>query len=226
MDAAHSETAAVRSTHHEPYAPATARGRATRQRLLDAAIAEFGEKGFHAASVSAITTRAGIGQGTFYIYFSSKEACYAVVVESISRLLRRALLRGFSHLDLESCLRESFAAYLRFCAEQPAAVRALGEAQFIDESIWREHTRRLVHCYTDLLERHAGADTPHTERELHATAIVGALHGAAQALIVTLEDSTDEPASLISHQANGLRDVALYGVGPRPHAAHQAAHAL
>lgn len=216
MDAAHSEPATVRPSNQESYAPATARGRATRQRLLEAAIAEFGEKGFHAASVSAITTRAGIGQGTFYIYFSSKEACYAVVVESVSRLLRRALLRGFSFLDLESCLRESFAAYLRFCADQPYAMRALGEAQFIDEAIWREHTRRLVHCYTDLLERHAGANTPHTERELHATAIVGGLHGAAQALVVSLEESGEEAAGLIHHQADALRDVALYGVGPRP----------
>ena len=45
--------------------PATARGEATRRKLLDSAEKEFGEKGYHAASVSSITTRADVGQGTF-----------------------------------------------------------------------------------------------------------------------------------------------------------------
>jgi len=47
--------------------PATARGEATRRKLLAAAEIEFGARGFHAASVSSITTRADVGQGTFYL---------------------------------------------------------------------------------------------------------------------------------------------------------------
>ena len=45
--------------------PRTERGRKTMRKLLDAAAAEFGEKGFHDASITGITARAGAALGTF-----------------------------------------------------------------------------------------------------------------------------------------------------------------
>ena len=71
--------------------PATARGEATRQKLLSAAEGEFGERGFNRASVSSITKRAGVGQGTFYLYFPSKEDILRELVRHMGRALRRAL---------------------------------------------------------------------------------------------------------------------------------------
>ena len=44
-----------------PLIPATARGEATRRKLINAAEDEFGSKGFHLASVSSVTQRAGVG---------------------------------------------------------------------------------------------------------------------------------------------------------------------
>ena len=45
--------------------PRTERGRRTLRKLLDAAAEEFGEKGFHEASVSSITRRAGVALRTY-----------------------------------------------------------------------------------------------------------------------------------------------------------------
>ncbi len=42
----------------EDKVPRTERGRRTLRKLLDASATEFGEKGFHEASVSSITRRA------------------------------------------------------------------------------------------------------------------------------------------------------------------------
>ena len=53
-------------------APRTARGRETLRKLLDAAAKEFADLGFHAASISGITRRAGTALGSFYTYFDSK----------------------------------------------------------------------------------------------------------------------------------------------------------
>src|SRR3546814_11319397 len=53
--------------------PRTERGRRTLRKLLDAAAVEFGERGFHEASISAITRRAGTAPGSFYTSFDSKE---------------------------------------------------------------------------------------------------------------------------------------------------------
>jgi AcrR family transcriptional regulator len=64
--------------------PRTARGRATQRKLLDAAAIEFGEKGFHEASISSITGRAGTALGSFYTYFESKEALFRALVRDMS----------------------------------------------------------------------------------------------------------------------------------------------
>lgn len=192
------------------YAPSTARGRATRQRLLEAAVAEFGEKGFHAASVSAITTRAGIGQGTFYIYFASKDACYTVAADATSRALRRALLRGFGSLGIAESLRASFCAYLDFCDEQRMAMRALDEAAFVAPDIWRAHRDRLVHCYADLLDRYAGERSAESDRDLEAYAIVGALQASATLIIERMEGADK---SVIGQSAAALSTMLLDGVG-------------
>ncbi|MBA4044939.1 MAG: TetR family transcriptional regulator, partial [Erythrobacter sp.] len=60
--------------------PRTERGRRTLRKLLDAAAEEFGEKGFHEASVSSITRRAGVALGSFYTYFDSKDALFRALV--------------------------------------------------------------------------------------------------------------------------------------------------
>lgn len=203
------------ATEEGQHAPATARGRATRQRLLDAAVTEFGERGFHTASVSAITSRAGIGQGTFYIYFSSKEACYAQVVDTASRALRRALVRGFSQLVLADCLYESFRGYLAFAVEHPAALHAISESAFIDQTAWQTHQMRLLHCYADLLERHAGTATPHEDRELHALAISGSLQAVTSDLVQQVRDGVDDIDQLLDGQARVLAELFLYGSGER-----------
>ena len=61
-------------------APRTERGRRTLRALLDAAAAEFGEKGFHDGSVSGITRRAGCALGSFYTYFDSKDEVFRALV--------------------------------------------------------------------------------------------------------------------------------------------------
>jgi len=44
-----------------------------RARILDAAIFVFAEKGFHVARISDIADRAGVADGTIYLYFKHKE---------------------------------------------------------------------------------------------------------------------------------------------------------
>lgn len=51
--------------------------------VLDAALAEFFEKGFEAARLEDIAARAGVSKGTIYLYFDSKEDVFEALVKSI-----------------------------------------------------------------------------------------------------------------------------------------------
>src|SRR6476646_148098 len=50
-----------------------AQGSATRQRLLDAGLDVFADRGYHAARVDDIVRVAETSHGTFYLYFANKE---------------------------------------------------------------------------------------------------------------------------------------------------------
>jgi AcrR family transcriptional regulator len=49
--------------------------------ILQAAKEVFAERGFHAASISDVIKRAGIARGTFYLYFTSKDAVFESILD-------------------------------------------------------------------------------------------------------------------------------------------------
>ncbi|NUR69634.1 MAG: TetR/AcrR family transcriptional regulator [Hamadaea sp.] len=52
----------------------------TRERILDAALTEFGEHGYAGARISAIASRAGVNQQLISYYFDGKAGLYQAVV--------------------------------------------------------------------------------------------------------------------------------------------------
>lgn len=158
--------------------PATARGEATRRKLLSAAEAEFGAKGFHTASVSSITTRAGVGQGTFYLYFHTKEEIFTTLVREIGRALRahtgQAVGRAGDRLDAE---RLGLEAFLEFALEHPGLYRIVQESQFVDEAVFRDYYERLAKGYSeDLSEAEQRGELRPGDAETRAWAIMGIGH--------------------------------------------------
>jgi AcrR family transcriptional regulator len=59
-----------------------------RQILVEAAAQVFAEQGFTATRVSDIAERAGVGKGTVYEYFDSKEELFFAVFEWINRQVK------------------------------------------------------------------------------------------------------------------------------------------
>jgi len=64
-----------------------ARGQRTQQRILDAALRVFGEKGFHGCSVDRITKVARCSRVSFYQYFASKEDVFRNLAGQVARQL-------------------------------------------------------------------------------------------------------------------------------------------
>jgi AcrR family transcriptional regulator len=62
-----------------------ARGQRTQQRILDAALVAFGEKGFHGCSIDRITTLARCSRVSFYQYFANKEDVFRQLAGQIAR---------------------------------------------------------------------------------------------------------------------------------------------
>lgn len=121
-------------------APRTARGAKTMRKILDAALAEFGERGFNESSIVSITSRAKVALGTFYTYFDSKEALFAALVQDMSGKVRdhvAPVFAGASNgLDAE---RLALAAYLDFVGGHKEVYRIIDEAEFVDPAGFKLH---------------------------------------------------------------------------------------
>ena len=93
---------------------------ATRDRILEGALAALGRVGPRRLTMSDVSERAGLSRGTVYRYFPTKEDLLAVLAEyeqdRFSEGLRRSLAESSEEPDLAS-VAEYIGAYLR---EHPA----------------------------------------------------------------------------------------------------------
>lgn len=125
-----------------------AKGERTRRRLLEAAEEVFAELGYHDASIVKITDAAGVAQGTFYLYFESKQQVFDELVLDLNRRVRRAMSEG-AEQGATRAERErlGFRGYFRFTSQHPALYRIIRQAEIVAPHILRQHYERIAEGY-------------------------------------------------------------------------------
>jgi AcrR family transcriptional regulator len=155
--------------------PRTERGRKTLRLLLDAAAAEFGEKGFHESSVVSITQRAGVALGSFYTYFDSKDSLFRALVRDMSAQVRQTVGPVIAaEPDRLEGERKGLTKFLNFVREHKELYRIIDEAEFVDPPSYRAHYEDTVNGYLASLKEAANKGQVRDDvEEVHAWAIVG-----------------------------------------------------
>ncbi len=159
----------------EGKAPRTERGRRTLRALLDAAAAEFGEKGFHEGSISGITRRAGVALGSFYTYFDSKDAIFRALVRDMSDQVRDRVAPAIRAApDQLSAERAGLLSFLEFVREHQEIYRIIDEAEFVDPDSFRTHyTTTAERIEARLKAAAARGEVRADVSEVHAWAVMG-----------------------------------------------------
>jgi AcrR family transcriptional regulator len=117
-----------------------------REAILAAALRLFAERGFHGTAVPLVAEEAGVGAGTVYRYFESKEALVNALYREWKQRLGQTLLEG---LPLDAPARAKFQEMWRrlalFAKRHPTALAFLelhhhqpyldGESRAMDELI-------------------------------------------------------------------------------------------
>lgn len=155
--------------------PRTARGLKTKRKLLDAAALEFGEKGFHEASITGITQRAGTALGSFYTYFDSKDELFSALVRDMSLRVKNHASSAMSEWQ-DALEREKLAleAFMNFARENKEIYRIIDEAEFVDPESYRSHYEgTAARIFERLQEGSEAGDLRDDLDEAHAWAIMG-----------------------------------------------------
>lgn len=200
------------STHRKPR---TARGEATRRKLLAAAELLFGRNGFHGTAVGDLTREAGVGHGTFYLYFASKEDIFRELVRYLSHELRRTLRESVEGASGRIAAEEAgMRTFLRFVESHRDLYRIVLEAEFVAPEMHRWYYERLAEGYSAGLEAAMDAgEIARVDPETLAYSLMGMAHFMGVRWVVwegrePPEEVTDTLMRIIRGALNGL---------PEPH---------
>ena len=112
-----------------------------RQAFLNAALDEFFDRGFTAARMDDIARRAGVSKGALYLYFDSKEALFAALVETVAvpnlEIIERSVAEAPSAVEaIRAMLR--LAPYLIRTSDLPRLMKVLvGDSRAFPDVVTR-----------------------------------------------------------------------------------------
>ena len=188
-----------------------------REQLLDAAVRTLTKAGYSATRVSDIVSEAGVAQGTFYLYFSSKRDIFRQLVERFLTMFADKLSSGsFVESDDICGFRETARARilftLRTCYENRELARIYyQEAMGADPEL---NTRLLE--FNRAIAQSLDARLQHGIRRgylrPHDTRVVSiALGGLVEQVVRYLVCYSDEELDLES-LADDIVDLELHGI--------------
>lgn len=171
----------------------------------------FGEDAYARAAITEITRRAGVAQGTFYIYFPNKRAIFVELVEHLGALLRQTLAEAVKGASGRLAMEEAgLRAFLAFTTKHRNLYRIVRQAEFIDEDVYRAYYRAFAAGYRQGLSRAIEAGEV---ADVDAEALGFALMGISDFIgmrWVLWEDSDTVPDRVIEAVMHLLR----HGLGP------------
>lgn len=151
------------------------RSRLIREALFKAAAEVVGERGYQDASITLITQRANVAQGTFYNHFESRQDILDKLLPALGKDMLAYILEHSRHgATLTEREELGFRAFFSFLKENPHFFRILNEAESFAPAGHREHLDLVSSGYIRMLKRaHNNNElTAYDERELEVIAFI------------------------------------------------------
>lgn len=146
-----------------------------RTALFQAAAEIVGEFGYADASISRITQRANLAQGTFYNYFASRQDIFDQLLPTLGTemlaYIRERAISGKTFLEREE---RAFRAFFDFLKKVPHFLRILNEAEISAPKAYHRHLQNVSKSYVRFLRgaRDRGEVANLPDEELEALAYV------------------------------------------------------
>jgi AcrR family transcriptional regulator len=128
------------------------RARENRSRLIHAAQEVVGEFGYAEASVARIVDRAGLAQGTFYLYFDSRQDLFDQLLPEVGdealAFIRDAVkgTKGFMAQE-EKAMR----AFFEYAVQNPAYFRVFTEAEIAAPAAYLKYTQKRTGSFLEVV---------------------------------------------------------------------------
>jgi TetR/AcrR family fatty acid metabolism transcriptional regulator len=187
-----------------------------RQRILDAALEVFAERGFYNAKVAEVAKQVGVADGTIYLYFENKDDLLISLFEDRMEFLIRRLSEALAEEkgDAPAKIRLMIHLHLLLAEEAPAlaefiTVELRQSAKFVKEYD-NPRFMQYLGILRDLivLGQSEGTITPHVDARTVSRAIFGAL----DELLLSLTLASKRKKMNLKQAGDDLADLFLVGI--------------
>ena len=125
-----------------------------REMIFRAAMLVIGQHGYAGATIERVTKAAGIAQGTFYLYFESRQALFDEILPYFGAqmldFIRQRVRRSRDILDKEE---RGFRAFIDYMRSNPGFFRLLTEAKGAAPEAHSKHFEQITKPYVGALRR-------------------------------------------------------------------------
>ncbi len=186
-----------------------------REAIIQAALQEFSEKGYHNARMEEVATVAGIGKGTIYEYFDSKLQLFQAVLEnSIKVYYDSIILEENPSLSFEERLRRLIHSHVCFSQENRQLTRIVfWDSDIIDSELkdWvlsmrKEKEEKMMEVIRQSIKKGELRDVDPWLLTIMLEGVVASLWGP-----IILDDWNVEAAEL----ADSITDMIMRGIAAR-----------
>jgi AcrR family transcriptional regulator len=173
-----------------------------REELLLSAARVVGESGYRDASVQRITTAAGLAQGTFYLYYASRQALFDELLPHFGlQMLEYVRKRVEGTEDFFEVEEIGLKAVFEYLSDNPWFWRVLNEAEVEAPNAWARHHEEVTQRYIRFLRRARarGELQDYSQRELPTLAqfLVAARDYMYRSHLTTHAPGRNIPASIV-----------------------------
>ena len=187
----------------------------TREQLLVSAARVVGEYGYRDASIQRITADAGMAQGTFYLYFESRQALFDELLPHFGlHMLERVRERAHGAKGFFEVEEIGVRAVFEYLYENPWFWRVLNEAEVEAPSAWALHHHQVKNRYLRFLKRAHSEGELSTYREDELSTLVYLLIAARDYLYIKALSDTKRDAAIPDSVIKTYIHFLRHGLGP------------
>jgi len=188
---------------------------ANRKALFRAAVHVVGRHGYADASIGRITERCGLAQGTFYLYFDSRQDLFNQLLPSVGEemlaYVRKAVRGSKDFFEVE---QRGLEAFFRYLSKNRGFFRILYEADVISPDASRRHYDLIARKYLAVLDRarreHQIRPLNEVEEEVLVYMLMGVRDYLYRNLIANKRVDEKRRAAVVAAYMNILRN----GIAP------------
>ncbi|NLC54597.1 MAG: TetR/AcrR family transcriptional regulator [Erysipelothrix sp.] len=133
--------------------PKTKRGQITLDKLIKSAEKNFLANGFYNTTINNITHDAGVGLGTFYVYFDEKLSIYKYLLSQYSYQIRKQIaINVGATKDRKEAEKIGLKSFLDYIKENPHIYHIIWESLYIDQKLFVDYYTEFANSYIVALD--------------------------------------------------------------------------